>query len=312
LLSGLLKRKYSDIEYKTFYKRADEFEVLFYGSSVVNYAITPMQLWHEYGITSYNMGNESERLTMTYYDILNSLDYASPKVIVVDLTAMVWAGTTRDNTLKDHNFIDAVPISVNKVREIKDVFGRDEYLEYLIPFTLYHSRWNELSQEDFAPNYHNVFYGVDLKQGTFPNQKPTANRYEESRFGDVESERVIIKKIINLCKERNIELFFTFLPTGDRGGDQKLREYCFSTMEEENQLYFDLLYIDTLDYSNDFFDSNHVNYVGAKKITEYLGRILTENYSLTDFRTDDNISDIWEKDYQEYERILNTFSNVQN
>ncbi len=298
--SKILKRKYSDIEYRKFYKNAEEYEVLFYGPSVVHYSISPMQIWNDYGITCYNMGNDSERLTMTYYDIVNSLDYCKPKVIVVDLNAMTWAGSKRDNTFKDHNFIDAVPLSINKIKEVRAIFDKDEYAEYLVPFTLYHSRWNELTKEDFIFNPDSVMYGLELHQGIVSLPTPSEEQYEESRFGNINEEAKVMDEIIKLCDDEDVELVFTYLPSGVRGGDQKLREYCADYLTSKNAVYLDLLHLDKIEYSRDFCDEVHVNVFGSEKINDYLGKYLTENYDLSDYRNDDKKSLRWNEDYKEY------------
>ncbi len=310
MASKILKRKYSDNEYRLFYHNSLEYEVLFFGPSVVHYSISPMQLWNDYGITSYNMGNDSERLTMTYYNIVNSLDYCHPKVIVVDLNAMTWAGSTRDNTLKDHNFLDAVPLSLNKAREVKAVFNKDESLEYMIPFTLYHSRWNELTKEDFDFWAESSMYGLELHQGIMSLPDPSLEQYEESRYGNVEAEAAVMKQIIDLCEKEDIELVFTYLPSEARGGDQKLREYCSEYLSSQNAVYLDMLHMDGLEYNRDFYDEVHVNVFGSCKVTDYLGSYLSENYNLTDYRNDNGKGvQKWNEDYLKYKEKTQEFIN---
>lgn len=309
--SKVLKRKYSDNEYRRFYKNSSDYEVLFFGPSVVHYSISPMQLWNDYGITSYNMANDSERLTMTYYNIINSLDYCSPKVIVVALDSMAWAGSKRDNTLKDHNFIDAVPLSTNKIREVKEVFEKNEFVEYLVPFTLYHSRWNELSKEDFEID-NNVMYGIEPQQGIFSMQTPTDDQYEESRFGKVEEEAEVLDKIIELCNNKDIELVFIYLPSGVRGGDQKLREYCSEYLADKEVPYLDMLYLDTIEYNRDFYDAGHTNVFGSQKVTDCIGDYLNSNYELTDYRENEDYCERWGNNYLEYkEKIRDMMSENQ-
>lgn len=259
-----------------------------------------MQLWNDYGITSYNMGDDSERLTMTYYNILNSLDYAIPELVVVDLAAIGWAGTRRDGTLKDHNFLDAVPLSLNKIRTVNDLFEGKERIEYLFPFYLYHSRWNELEERDFQLNTRNVMYGALFLYGTVSVPKPTPEMYEQSGYGNVEAEIENIQNMIDLCEERNIRIVFTYLPTGGSGGSQKLREFCAKLLEEKNVDFIDMLYMDSLDWNHDFSDLTHVNHFGGSKITDYLGEILSTKYEIPDHRQESSYAASWNSDYMKY------------
>ncbi len=304
--AGILKRKDSDIKYQVFYEKSYEYDVLFFGSSVVHYGIYPMQLWNDYGIRSYNMANDSERLAMTYYHIKNALDYANPKMIVVDLNGMAWAGTTRDDTLKDHNFLDSVPLSANKIMEITTIFEKEDWMQYLCPWYIYHSRWESLEEKDFLTE-RNVYYGANFLSGTTPWEQPTLDDYELSRYGDVEIEKETILNIISLCKEHHINVLFIYYPCPARGGDQKLREYCEEILKEKDADYIDLLYIDSIDWNNDFIQDGHVNYYGGEKVTTYLGEILSIQYGIQDHRNDEIYSLTWNDDYAEYEQIVQNY-----
>ncbi len=55
-LNCLLMRDNSRYSYSEFLASDTEYDVLFFGSSHVYSAISPMQLWKDYGITSYNLG----------------------------------------------------------------------------------------------------------------------------------------------------------------------------------------------------------------------------------------------------------------
>lgn len=306
-VANLVKWKHSGNEYRIFYEKSSDFDVLFFGASVVHYSIYPMQLWNDYGITSYNMANDSERLQMTYYDILNALDYASPQLIVVDLAGVGWAGSMRDESLKDHAFLDSVPLSKNKLTEINALFDGAERLEYIFPFELYHSRWEELEKGDFEFNTRLVEYGAQRHPGIMPFEAPSPDKYEESRESDVELERDTIANIIDLCNSRGIKVIFTYLPAAIRGGDQKNREQCAQIMQEFDVDYYDMLYVDCIDWGCDSIEGAHLNYYGGRKLTNYVGELLTSTYDLTDHRDDSTINEGWNNDYLAYEQEVEIF-----
>lgn len=54
-----------------------------------------------------------------------------------------------------------------------------------------------------------------------------------------------------------------------------------------------------LDYRTDFYDTNHVNILGAEKYTHFLANYLTEHYDLPDHRGDDAYTD-WGSAYEDY------------
>ena len=301
--SEILKVKDSDIKYASFYENKDDFDVLFYGSSIVHYGIYPMELWNEYGITSYNMGNNSERLYMTYYTLLNSLDYASPESVVVDLSGLGWAGQKSDGTLKDHGFLDSLPLSINKVKSIYEVFEEGRRLEFILPSTVYHGRWEELSKADFVVSKAYT-YGADILTHIEGLNKPTRDRYNESRYDNPESEEETLLKIKDLCEERDIQLILIFMPYEVRGGDQKLREYAKEFATKNDIVYYDFQEMEIVDWENGFSDESHMNYRGARVFTSYLGELLKNEYDLNSHKGEAGYEN-WETDYQMYKEYCN-------
>lgn len=56
-----------------------------------------------------------------------------------------------------------------------------------------------------------------------------------------------------------------------------------------------------LDYRTDFYDTNHVNILGAEKYTKFMAEYLAENYDLPDHRNDDQYAEKWGSAYTNYE-----------
>lgn len=54
-LSDLFRTKGTQRINGTFFNQPKDYDVLFFGTSHVRYGIYPMELWEEYGITSYNL-----------------------------------------------------------------------------------------------------------------------------------------------------------------------------------------------------------------------------------------------------------------
>ncbi len=62
-----------------------EYDVLFFGSSHMKHTMLPLELWHDYGITSYNLGIASERFPTTYWTMENAIAHKQPKIVVADV-----------------------------------------------------------------------------------------------------------------------------------------------------------------------------------------------------------------------------------
>ena len=298
-LSRMTERKESKNKFEDFYTNAQEYEVLFLGASHVLNGIFPMELWEEYGITSYNLAGHGNRMAMNYWVLRNALEYANPKLVVVD-TFMIGREDKIASLEQLHISSDHIPYSQLKVEMIEDLVEEEERRkDFLFKFSTYHHRWNELTQEDFQKGI-NVEKGAESRINVAKVQENLA--IEES---DVLEEKTInmeyLDRIVSLCEEKEIQLLLTYLPFPDPAGWRKES----NTMEEVAKEYgVHFLDYDTLNSviipHTDYYDKDsHLNPSGAKKITRYLGDFMVNHYSLGDYREREEYGK-WHEDYKEY------------
>ena len=57
-----------------------------------------------------------------------------------------------------------------------------------------------------------------------------------------------------------------------------------------------------LNWNDDTYDKGgHLNAYGAEKVSNYIGRVLSEEYNLPDYRNDKEIADDWNETLKNYE-----------
>lgn len=122
-LSKVLERKAADMKYTDFFEEEEDFDVLFLGTSHVKYGILPMELWHDYGIVSYNLGTNQQFLPTTYWQMENALEYTSPKLIVIDCFFLSLEDLVSTSA---HDSLDAIPFSKTKLDALSDLVGSGE------------------------------------------------------------------------------------------------------------------------------------------------------------------------------------------
>jgi len=211
-LNNTLKRKYIYHRTEEFFQQEENFDVLFLGSSHIINAVFPMQLWNDYGIISYNLGNYAERLPMTYYNMLLALKETKPKLIVLDAFLLYDKDKITDNDVYFHNTLDAYPISYTKYLAIKDLFNGEDLLnkeaEYLFPFSMYHARWNELEKNDFVLDS-KYEKGAESRIGIRSIEELTnydsIEPYNEEENVNME----YLRKIIEYCQNNNKQILIT-------------------------------------------------------------------------------------------------------
>jgi len=309
--TNVLERKQSISRFKPFFDKAKEHEVLFVGDSHMVNAVFPMELWEKYGITAYNISSYGNTIPVSYWTLVNALDYASPKVVVVGIKDVDKNIKLTGSSSDAHTAFDCYPISRNKIRAIEDLMNDPEAMddvgnrymdmkwEYYFTLGKYHSRWNELGESDFR------IEPDEQKGGAMAIGVAVPQDYDL-----IDPDRAVdeygwgfeyIRRIIEECQQREIEVLLTFLPFPSDADDQMAANTVSSIAEEYGVSFIDFVSLDqVVDYNTDCFDpSSHLNPSGAQKVTDYLGRYLIDHYDVEDRRGDARYSG-WNEDYQAY------------
>lgn len=264
----------------SFYEeKKDSLEAVFIGSSHMFVTAYPFQLWEEFGIKSAVLGGNGMGVPMEYYCVREAIREQHPDIIVVDLYK-AYLDEKIDSKSFTHNMAGAMPNTTNKLRMLLDLIPEDSRTEFSFPLYLYHSRWKELTQEDFQEQ-------LCYTKGAAPQFRV----YDASGFKEVPKEEKqevpktawsYIEKMIKECEENNVELIFTVMPyetTKKTEYQQRIFNELEDRLSERGIEYYNFFHMMDevgLDVKTDFYDDVHVNYEGGKKITSYIGRMLSD------------------------------------
>lgn len=307
-LQKLLTAKESANIRERFYRQKEDVDVLFAGTSHSYAAFLPMDMYREYGISSYNLSTSGERFAVTYYSLKDALRYHVPKVLVIDCHAFEYGDHKNDPQVptRCHYVFDAMPLSKLKIDGIRDVLSDmpETYMEYYFPLYYYHTRWQELSKEDFVnPVKANYAKGAQLLFGSVVAPKPdTTNQEDYVWTDDLSCEYA--EKIVQLCQEYGVSVEFICVPFPCRiETQQELNQAQYIADKYDNCTYVSLIPKTDefgFDYDTDMADEgSHVNPLGGRKVTRYVGEYLSGKYDFTDYRSQDENS-IWNREYRDY------------
>ncbi|MCC8066310.1 MAG: hypothetical protein LIO94_04320, partial [Clostridiales bacterium] len=133
-------------EYESLEK--DTVDVLFMGTSHVYSAIDPMYIYENSGITSYAISAGAMRFDLTYTVLQEALKTQSPSVLFLDMSAVHYKEQVEEERI--HPILDQLPWSLDKLDFILNSGNEDlTVLDALFPLFRYHSRWDELEEQDF-------------------------------------------------------------------------------------------------------------------------------------------------------------------
>lgn len=294
----LFIRKESYKKCEPFFNSNEEFDVLFLGSSHVKYGVSPLFLYKNYGIMSYNMGESGNYIPSNYYRLIEIFQLLQnekrqlPKVIVMDIY------TDQEITERLHRGWDDYSISVNKIKMTNELVNEQDRAEMLFPFSLYHNRWNELVKDDFQTEI-NRFYG--LEHGRYEISYPE-NVIINNPSNQIEADTKTIAYLNQMreeCEVIGVKLIFIQIPYSNRADFQCEANGICQYISEQGNLCVNYMNVDTgIDFDIDFYDTGHLNFAGMRVMTDELGKLLSE-YGIKDHR-DEPDTQQWEQAYEEY------------
>jgi len=308
-LTRLTQKKDSYAKHAEFFEQSAPYDVFFVGSSRPMNGIFPMELWREHGIVSYNWAQAGHPPPACYWVMRLALDYQQPKLMVIDCYGMHFDAKTTGVFGLMHISMDSFPLSLTKIRAVRDMLDDPSMSEeqnegekrsafnLLWTFPVFHSRWSQLTQEDFRPQ-------KSLTRGAIANGDiyPGAFVRDESEKGAVFDTVGVeyLRRAIEECQSRGIEVLVTFLPLFADAHQQAAAEYAGRIAAEYGCDYLNFFELDLLDYAIDFADSaGHLNTAGARKVTEYIGDYIAERYGIPD-RRNDAAYENWARDFAAY------------
>ncbi len=298
---------FETVAQKEFYEqKKNSIDVLFLGTSQVSEGIAVPYLYDEYGISGYSIGSSSQPLQVSYMWLKEARKTQDLKVVVLDVSRLYQKSPTEWY----HKALGNMKFSLDKAKDLWDYCSTQEeaepFLSYIVPLYKYHSRWSELTEDDFTIHKQdsNCYRGFFVRKNNLAMDMDVIAYDNDTPNPDLEMIDYHFKymeKLVQYCKENDQELLLIKTP-----------KYDWSiTKHEQVQAYADehgLTFLDFssramleevgIDLSIDMGDEEHFNILGAQKFTSWLGGYLKENYDLTDYRG----TEIGEKLQEDYER----------
>lgn len=257
-------------------ERADSIDLVFIGDSEVYSAYNPLQMYEEYGFTSYVCATYAQRLCDTYALLQEVFRTQNPKVVALETNCIFRYGGLSDD-------------SEDKVLSL---------VSHYIPAMKYHTRLKMYLLDGSPKNKLDMkgfIYRNDIKPYTGGQWMKPSDSVEKIRQCNMD----YLQKIYELVNDNDCKLIFISTPspvcqTYKRHNAVAELAGQWSTDYIDLNLDADKIQID---WATDTKDAgNHLNYAGALKVSRYVGQILSSAYSLPDHR-DDGKYISWKQDF---------------
>lgn len=254
----------------------DTIDVVVLGDSESYSSFSPMQLWEDYGYTSYVAGVPGAKIGENY-DVLKLLfKRQKPKVVL----------------LETNNLFRYQPPNNVEQRMTKRIYQR-------FPLLKYHSAWKSPLMRAKGI----LFQGFNVNGGVKPYEGGKYMYPSREREKIFPTNEKYFRGIVRLCRKHQARLILYSAPS-PRNYNYKKHNAIKVLAEQNNLTYLDLNVRASrleIDWRSDTRDrGDHLNLVGAQKATAFLGYYLNKTCHLT-CRWDSDIAKRWNlmlKDYK--------------
>ena len=256
------------------------------GNSDLYSGLNPMQLWHDYGITAFNISAAKQNMKLSYYMFKYALMVQKPKCLLLEV----------DQFFEDRE-------------EIEPEGYEYTALTYCYPLFKKSDKWDKIKNEKFVKkeesthrlNYLGFYDSREVKKykGGFHYMKKTQKREKLPRLT-----QKYLPQILSLAKENNCEVLFVEFPSQTSWNYQRYNTvYDIAKQHHIPYIDFNVNQYDTgFDWKTDSRDGgNHLNYYGATKMTKFIGEYLKEHYTIEDDRKHIEYQD-YQKIYEKYQQ----------
>lgn len=281
------------------WKRVEDPDVLILGNSHAENGLragTMSQVLSEAAggqVRAFNYAIFGMRMEQLYFFAKEVFKTHVPDVVVVETYVFCPLADEHRDILARRAF-DVFPLSANKVEAINYCVGKNQ-ANYLIPFISYHTRWKELSKEDFTFLYDDTLWPLYGSEGTGSQERcpdpgdgwfDQAPPQEERALTATEEE--CLERFLDLLEENGVELVFVSLPFRQQMGLDsmeavKINNYLrahYVNGETVKLLDMNRMYQELDITYDDLLDEGHVNRYGADKVTACLLDYLKANCGL--------------------------------
>lgn len=266
---------------------ADALDVLVVGTSHAFVNVNPMVIWEDYGITTYDLCAGNAPMWNSYYYLKEAFKHGKPKMVALEAYALA-----NDYEYISHEGEFVRGSTIYNTYGIKSIYNRyksiitgtpEEELRDLIPeFRSYHSRYLSLERADFLDDLENddAFDGGlgHVVYNVIQPQTPGIDEYTDERGSLPKKQGEYYQKIIDLCKENDVELFVFLSPYAYYS---KKDDAIFNTASDIainnglNFVNFNKYYDEIgVNWETDFADFSHMNYIGNEKYSKFFGNVL--------------------------------------
>lgn len=289
-------------------EKEDSLDAVCIGSSKMYAYWNPLEAWSEYGIAAFPYTSSSQHFLAAEYIIKEARKTQPDALFIVSVNSI--GNEEEFGRTAFHYLLDYMPFSMNKLRLTKHLADVGEHtfiesLELYFPIIRYHSRWNELEEENFVRGLDGL-KGANQKNDYLEVYTDISKEYnpiyeKEELYDSLQNGLV---NLLDYCGKENVKVLFMAVPCveSEEARINTMKEYILERGYPVLDLREHMKEIG-LDLTQDYYNARHTNIHGSIKLTQYVSEYLSEHYEFKDKRGEEEYSS-WNDAVQNYWEII--------
>lgn len=297
---------------KYFYNEPENsLDVVYIGSSNSYAHFNTVLAYNLHGFTTGMLASDGQPFSAIKYLLQEASKYQNPEVYIIDINSLA-TDIRYSNDGDIRKVVDNMKWSENRNDAIEGMLKytdieKTDYINYYFSFLTYHNSWKYIGDYSFKND--DLYKGHLLNSDTIKvESQKEFNWNSDKKLNLIQENLEIYLELIEYIKSNDLNVIFV-VPARTFTEENMARLNTAIEIAEENNIKtinFNVLDDFSIDYSNDLYNSGHLNVYGATKYTIYFSEYLKTNYNLKDHRQDDNYKS-WA---EEYERYKNSYYKI--
>ena len=270
-----------------FYKEEkNSIDVVFVGASEVSAGYSAPYAFSLYGYTSYPYSIDGTEIKDVKHMLAEIYSYQTPKLVIIDISCATSYSQKKSGNEPSRVLVDNIPMSKHKLELLGMYNDMDERMNSVFPFITHHGFIPDFEYMKFCFRDENILKGTYARSSKIESAGTILELTEKRRPlpDNLQNE---LSDLLEYCKKNNYSVAFTRFPNRvNNEAFLKRYEECNYILDFISSQGFPVIdcmtkdFIDGLDYQKDFYTNDHLSINGQKKLTKYLGAILTEKFNI--------------------------------
>lgn len=260
-------------------EKENSIQITCVGNSNLYSAFSPLDLWNKYGYTSTICASARQTIEESYHIMEKHFFTQKPELVIIE-TDMLF-----DHRPAKQNFCEKSRCLTDFLKRINPVFLKEDI----------ESVFSTLKSNKFTHGYR---YSSKTCKILCCNYMKETQQYEEISTKNTEQ----MDKLIELCRKNNTKILLAEIPSVSSWNYERHNAAIrFAQERAIDFIDFNLLYNElNLNPSQCYRDKGcHLNYEGAKAVTNYIGNYIKSNLKIESLKSDTDYEN-WNENYLEF------------